>query len=169
MHQSCLLGQEGRGFYSLLATLNPERVLIAAGAVGTARLALSQAVEYAKERKVFDAPIGSHQGVQHPLAAAHAKVEAAWLTVLKAVTLNDRDSTSKEAGAFANMAKFVAVEACIEACYHAMQTYGGAGYAREYHQERWWREAQLFRLAPITQQMTLNYIGQHVLGLPKSY
>ena len=169
VHQSCLLGQEGRGFYSLLATLNPERVLIAAGAVGTARLALSQAVEYAKERKVFDAPIGSHQGVQHPLAAAHAKVEAAWLTVLKAVTLNDRDSTSKEAGAFANMAKFVAVEACIEACYHAMQTYGGAGYAREYHQERWWREAQLFRLAPITQQMTLNYIGQHVLGLPKSY
>jgi|TARA_B110000495_G_scaffold197927_1_gene208948 acyl-CoA dehydrogenase len=169
VHQSCLLGQEGRGFYSLLATLNPERVLIAAGAVGTARLALSKAVEYAKERKVFDAPIGSHQGVQHPLAAAHAKVEAAWLTVLKAVTLNDRDSTSKEAGAFANMAKFVAVEACIEACYHAMQTYGGAGYAREYHQERWWREAQLFRLAPITQQMTLNYIGQHVLGLPKSY
>ena len=169
VHQSCLLGQEGRGFYSLLATLNPERVLIAAGAVGTARLALSQAVEYAKERKVFDAPIGSHQGVQHPLAAAHAKVEAAWLTVLKAVTLNDRDSTSKEAGAFANIAKFVAVEACIEACYHAMQTYGGAGYAREYHQERWWREAQLFRLAPITQQMTLNYIGQHVLGLPKSY
>ena len=169
VHQSCLLGQEGRGFYSLLATLNPERVLIAAGAVGTARLALSQAVEYAKERKVFDAPIGSHQGVQHPLAAAHAKVEAARLTVLKAVTLNDRDSTSKEAGAFANMAKFVAVEACIEACYHAMQTYGGAGYAREYHQERWWREAQLFRLAPITQQMTLNYIGQHVLGLPKSY
>lgn len=169
VHQSCLLGQEGRGFYSLLATLNPERVLIAAGAVGTARLALSQAVEYAKERKVFDAPIGSHQGVQHPLAAAHAKVEAAWLTVLKAVTLNDRDSTSNEAGAFANMAKFVAVEACIEACYHAMQTYGGAGYAREYHQERWWREAQLFRLAPITQQMTLNYIGQHVLGLPKSY
>jgi acyl-CoA dehydrogenase len=169
VHQSCLLGQEGRGFYSLLATLNPERVLIAAGAVGTARLALSKAVEYAKERKVFDAPIGSHQGVQHPLAAAHAKVEAAWLTVLKAVTLNDRDSTSKEAGAFANMAKFVAVEACIEACYHAMQTYGGAGYAREYHQERWWREAQLFRLAPITQQMTLNYLGQHVLGLPKSY
>lgn len=169
VHQSCLLGEEGRGFYSLLETLNPERVLIAAGAVGTARLALSKAVDYANERKVFDALIGSHQGVQHPLAKAHAKVEAAWLTVLKAVALNDRDSNSKESGAFANIAKFVAVEACIEACYHGMQTYGGAGYAREYHQERWWREAQLFRLAPLTQQMTLNYIGQHVLGLPKSY
>jgi acyl-CoA dehydrogenase len=169
VHESCLLGEEGRGFYSLLGTLNPERVLIAAGAVGTARLALSRAVEYAGERNVFGVPIGAHQGVQHPLAAAHAKVESAWLMVLKAATLNDVDSTGKEAGDMANMAKFVAVESCIEACYHAMQTYGGAGYAREYHQERWWREAQLFRLAPLTQQMTLNYIGEHVLGLPKSY
>jgi acyl-CoA dehydrogenase len=166
---SSLLGEEGRGFYSLLGTLNPERVLIAAGAVGTARLALSRAVAYAGERNVFGAPIGSHQAVQHPLAAAHAKVEAAWLSVLKAATLNDADSSSKEAGDVANMAKYVAVEACIEACYHAMQTYGGAGFAREYHQERWWREAQLFRLAPLTQQMTLNYIGEHVLGMPKSY
>jgi len=167
--ESCLLGEEGKGFYSLLATLNPERVLVAAGALGTARLALSKAVEYANERSVFGAPIGSHQGVQHPLAAAHAKVESAWLAVLKAATLHDADNTSKEAGDLANMAKFVAVESCIEACYHAMQTYGGAGFARGYHQERWWREAQLFRLAPLTQQMTLNYIGEHVLGLPKSY
>lgn len=169
VHESCLLGEEGRGFYSLLGTLNPERVLIAAGAVGTARLALSRAVEYANERNVFGVPIGSHQGVQHPLAGAHAKVESAWLAVLKAATLNDRGNAAKEAGDLANMAKYVAVEACIEACYHAMQTYGGAGFAREYHQERWWREAQLFRLAPLTQQMTLNYIGEHVLGLPKSY
>lgn len=169
VHESCLLGEEGRGFYSLLGTLNPERVLIAAAAVGTARLALSRAVEYANERSVFGAPIGSHQGVQHPLAGAHAKVEAAWLAVLKAATLNDRNPADKLAGDMANMAKYTAVEACIEACYHAMQTYGGAGYAREYHQERWWREAQLFRLAPLTQQMTLNYIGEHVLGLPKSY
>ena len=169
VHESCLLGEEGKGFYSLLATLNPERVLVAAGALGTARLALSKAVEYANERSVFGAPIGSHQGVQHPLAAAHAKVESAWLAVLKAATLHDADNTSKEAGDLANMAKFVAVESCIEACYHAMQTYGGAGFARGYHQERWWREAQLFRLAPLTQQMTLNYIGEHVLGLPKSY
>ncbi len=169
VHESCLLGEEGRGFYSLLGTLNPERVLIAAAAVGTARLALSRAVAYANERSVFGAPIGSHQGVQHPLAGAHAKVEAAWLAVLKAATLNDRNPADKLAGDMANMAKYTAVEACIEACYHAMQTYGGAGFAREYHQERWWREAQLFRLAPLTQQMTLNYIGEHVLGLPKSY
>jgi acyl-CoA dehydrogenase len=169
VHESCLLGQEGKGFYSLLGTLNPERVLIAAGALGTARLALSRAVRYASERNVFDAPIGSHQGVQHPLAGAYAKVEAAWLAVLKAATLNDRDPADKLAGDVANMAKYTAVEACIEACYHAMQTYGGAGFAREYHQERWWREAQLYRLSPLTQQMTLNYIGEHVLGLPKSY
>ena len=169
VHESCLLGDEGRGFYNLLGTLNPERVLIAAGAAGTARLALSRAVIYAGERNVFGVPIGMHQAVQHPLAAAYAKVESAWLMVLKAATLNDIDNTDKAAGDLANMAKFVAVESCIEACYHAMQTYGGAGYAREYHQERWWREAQLFRLAPLTQQMTLNYIGEHVLGLPKSY
>ncbi len=167
--ESSLLGEEGRGFYSLLGTLNPERVLIAAAAVGTARLALSRAVQYANERSVFGAPIGSHQGVQHPLAGAHAKIEAAWLAVLKAATLNDRNPADKQAGDMANMAKYTAVEACIEGCYHAMQTYGGAGFAREYHQERWWREAQLFRLAPLTQQMTLNYIGEHVLGLPKSY
>ena len=166
---SALLGEEGRGFYSLLGTLNPERVLIAAGAVGTARLALRKAVEYAGERSVFGVPIGTHQAVQHPLAAAHAKVETAWLAVLKAASLNDGDPSCTEAGDMANMAKYVAVEACIEACYHAMQTYGGAGFAREYHQERWWREAQLFRLAPLTQQMTLNYIGEHVLGMPKSY
>lgn len=167
--EDCLLGEEGKGFYSLLGTLNPERMLVAAGAVGTARLALEKAVSYANERNVFDALIGSHQGVQHPLAAAHAKVEAAWLTVLQAATLNDQGKSTKAVGDIANMAKYVAVEACIEACYHSMQTYGGSGFAREYHQERWWREAQLFRLAPLTQQMTLNYIGEHVLGLPKSY
>lgn len=167
--ESCLLGEEGKGFYSLLGTLNPERILVAAGAVGTARLALSKAVSYAGERNVFNAPIGSHQAVQHPLAAAHAKVESAWLSVLHAATLNDTSQASKESGDAANMAKFVAVEAAIEAGYQAMQTFGGAGFAREYHVERWWRELQLFRLAPLTQQMTLNYIGEHVLGLPKSY
>jgi acyl-CoA dehydrogenase len=167
--EDCLLGEEGRGFYNLLGTLNPERVLIAAGAVGTAKLALDRAIIYARERNVFGAPIGSHQGVQHPLAAAYAKVESSWLMALKAASLHDKGKSSKAVGDVANMAKFVAVEACIEACYHAMQTYGGSGFAREYHQERWWREAQLFRLAPLTQQMTLNYIGEHVLGLPKSY
>ena len=126
-------------------------------------------MEYAKQRNVFNAPIGSHQAVQHPLAAAHAKLEAAWFSVLNAAILNDSFHGSKQSGDAANMAKFVAVEAAIEAGYQAMQTYGGAGFAREFHQERWWRELQLFRLAPLTQQMTLNYIGEHVLGLPKSY
>ena len=167
--ESCLLGQEGKGFQSLMGTLNPERILVAAGAIGTARLALSHAVNYAKTRNVFNAAIGTHQGVQHPLAAAHAKLEAAWLSVLNAASLNDREPGSKVSGDAANMAKYVAVEAAIDAGYHAMQTFGGSGFAREFHQERWWRELQLFRLAPLTQQMTLNYIGEHVLGLPKSY
>ncbi|MGI9287682.1 MAG: acyl-CoA dehydrogenase family protein [Pseudomonadales bacterium] len=167
--KDCLLGEEGKGFYQLMGALNPERILIAAGAIGTARLALNHAIAYANERNVFGTPIGAHQAVQHPLAAAHAKLESAWLLVMKAATLHDQGKPAKQVGDAANMGKYVAVEACIEACYHAMQAFGGSGFAREYHVERWWREAQLFRLAPITQQMTLNYVGEHVLGLPKSY
>jgi acyl-CoA dehydrogenase len=167
--KSALIGELGKGFASLAPTLNAERLLVAAGAVGTARLALQAAVGYAKEREVFKAPIGSHQAIQHPLAAAHAKLEAAWLMIAEAAALDDAGNSLERAAGMANMAKYVAVEAAIEACYQSLQTYGGAGYAREYHQERWWREVQLFRLAPLTQQMTLNFIGQHVLGLPKSY
>lgn len=167
--KSALIGELGKGFASLAPTLNAERLLVAAGAVGTARLALEAAVGYAKEREVFKAPIGSHQAIQHPLAAAHAKLEAAWLMIAEAAALDDAGNSLERAAGMANMAKYVAVEAAIEACYQSLQTYGGAGYAREYHQERWWREVQLFRLAPLTQQMTLNFIGQHVLGLPKSY
>ena len=167
--KTAVIGAIGKGFASLAPTLNAERLLVAAGAVGTARLALQAAVGYAKEREVFKAPIGSHQAIQHPLAAAHAKLEAAWLTIVEGAALDDEGSRPERAAGMANMAKYVAVEAAIEACYQSLQTYGGAGYAREYHQERWWREVQLFRLAPLTQQMTLNFIGQHVLGLPKSY
>ena len=167
--KSALIGELGKGFASLAPTLNAERLLVAAGAVGTARLALEAAVGYAKEREVFKAPIGSHQAIQHPLAAAHAKLEAAWLMIAEAAALDDAGNSLERAAGMANMAKYVAVEAAIEACYQSLQTYGGAGYAREYHQERWWREVQLFRLAPLTQQMTLNFIGQHVVGLPKSY
>ncbi len=167
--KSALIGELGKGFASLAPTLNAERLLVAAGAVGTARLALQAAVGYAKEREVFKAPIGSHQAIQHPLAAAHSKLEAAWLMIAEAAALDDAGNSLERAAGMANMAKYVAVEAAIEACYQSLQTYGGAGYAREYHQERWWREVQLFRLAPLTQQMTLNFIGQHVLGLPKSY
>ncbi len=166
---STLLGAEGKGFYQLLGTLNPERLLVAAGAIGTGRLAIQSAVAYANERNVFDVPIGAHQAVQHPLAAAHAKLESAWLSVLKAASLHDAGRDTIVVGQIANMAKYVAVEAAIEACYHAMQTFGGAGFAADYHVERWWREVQLFRLAPLTQEMSLNFIGEHVLGLPKSY
>jgi acyl-CoA dehydrogenase len=166
---SCLLGEEGKGFYQLLGTLNPERLLVAAGAIGTGRLALRAAVTYANERDVFNKPIGAHQAVQHPLAAAHAKMESAWLSILKAASMHDAGKDNVAVGHVANMAKYVAVEASIEACYHAMQTFGGAGFAADYHVERWWREVQLFRLAPLTQQMSLNYIGEHVLGMPKSY
>ncbi len=167
--KTAVIGEVGKGFASLAPTLNAERLLVAAGAVGTARLALQAAVGYAKEREVFKVPIGSHQAIQHPLAAAHAKLEASWLMITEAAALDDEGTNPERAAGMANMAKYVAVEAAIEACYQSLQTYGGAGYAREYHQERWWREVQLFRLAPLTQQMTLNFIGQHVLGLPKSY
>ncbi len=166
---SALVGKPGEGFAALVPTLNAERLLVAAGAIGIARLALSRAVDYAGERVVFGVPIGAHQAIQHPLARSHAQLESVWLTVLQAAALEDAGDTGGNASALANIAKYVAVEAAIDACYHSLQAFGGAGYAREYHQERWWREVQLFRLAPLTQQMTLNYIGQHVLGLPKSY
>ena len=167
--KEALVGEEGKGFYQVFGTLNPERILVAAGAIGIARLALKTAVQYAKERSVFGQPIGAHQAVQHPLAVAYAKLETAWVSVLQAATMHDQGASPVEVGGKANLAKYVAVEAAINACYHSMQTLGGNGFASEYHVERWWREVQLFRLAPVTQQMTLNFIGEHVLGLPKSY
>lgn len=165
-----LVGREGAGFNQLLSTLNPERILIAAGAIGVGRLAVETAAAYAGERSVFGQPIGAHQGVQHPLADAYSRLMSAWDTVQRAAWMNDSGAASiQEIGATANMAKYLAVEAAHDATYHAMQTLGGNGYAREYHVERWHREVQLFRLAPVTQQMTLNFIGEHVLGLPRSY
>ena len=164
-----LLGTEGRGFQHMLSTLNHERLLVAAAALGTGRLALGAAVDYAKQRVVFQQPIGAHQGVQHPLAAAHAGLRAAWLSVLQAAVWHDADKPGAQVAEAANLAKYLAAEAAINACYHAMQTLGGAGFAAEYHIERWWREVQLYRLAPLTQQMSLNFIGEHALGLPKSY
>lgn len=164
-----IIGETGAGFSQLLGTLNPERILVAAGAVGIGRLAIKSAVDYANNRSVFDQPIGAHQAVQHPLSAAYAKLEAAWGMVLRAARLHDDRASALTVGSVANMAKYLAVEAAIEACYHAMQTHGGNGYAQEYHVERWYREVQLFRLAPVTQQMTLNFIGEHVLGMPRSY
>jgi acyl-CoA dehydrogenase len=161
-----LLGELDKGWYLLLDTLNPERMSFSAAACGLGLLSIKKAVDYAKERKVFDAPIGSYQAVQFPLAEAKAKIEAAKLLNYKAAWLYDK---GLDCGAEANMAKVAAVEAGTDAVFHAMQTFGGYGYAVEYDVERWWREVNLIRLAPVTHQMALAFIGQHVLGLPKSY
>jgi acyl-CoA dehydrogenase len=164
-----LLGEEGKGWYHVLNSLNPERMVIAASAIGIAKLAIKTAVEYSKQRKVFEDPIGSYQGLQFPLANAYAKIEAARILNQKAAWLYDTGAHYREVGATANMAKVVAVDAAIEAVYHAMQIFGGYGYAVQYHVERWWREVNLFRLAPVTQQLALAFIGEHVLGMPPSY
>lgn len=161
-----IVGEKDRGWYNLLDTLNTERITFSVACVGIGLLALKKAAEYAKVRNVFGVPIGAHQGVQFPLAASRSKLEAARLLTYKAAKLFDEN---KPCGAETNMAKVVAVEAGIEAVYHSMQTFGGYGYAVEYDVERWWREINLVRLAPITHQMALAFVGEHVLGLPKSY
>ena len=164
--EESLLGEVDKGWYPVLDTLNPERMSFSAASCGIGLLAIQKAVQYAKERKVFRAPIGTHQAIQFPLAEAKAKIEAARLLNYRAVWLYDK---GQRCGAEANMAKVAAVEAGTEAVYHAMQTFGGYGYAVEYDVERWWREVNLIRLAPVTHQMALAFIGEHVLGLPKSY
>jgi acyl-CoA dehydrogenase len=161
-----VVGEVGRGFYHLLDGLNPERILIAAEALGTGRVALARAVEYAKSRVVFGRPIGQNQGIQFPLADAYAKLAAAELMIRKASWLYDND---KPCGAEANMAKYLASEAAFDAADRALQTFGGFGYAKEFNVERYWREARLMKIAPVTQEMILNFLGQHELGLPRSY
>ena len=160
------LGEEGKGWYLILDTLNPERMSFSAASVGLGLLSITKAVEYAKQRRVFRAPIGAHQAIQFPLAEAKAKIEAARLLNYQASWLYDN---GQPCGAEANMAKVAAVDAGIAAVYHAMQAFGGYGYAVEYDVERWWREINLIRLAPVTHQMALAFIGEHILGLPKSY
>ena len=160
------VGAEGRGFYYLLDGLNAERVLVAAEALGTGRAALRRAVGYAKERMVFGRPIGQNQGVAFPLAQAHARLAAADLAVRHAAW---RIDAGLPCGEQANLAKFLAAEAGFEAADAAVQVHGGFGYASEYHVERYWREARLMRIAPIPQEMVLNYVAEHVLGLPRSY
>jgi acyl-CoA dehydrogenase len=161
-----MLGEQDKGWYLILDTLNPERMSFSAAAGGIGLLAIRKAVEHAKQRNVFGVPIGSHQAIQFPLAEAKAKIEAAKLLNYHAALLYDK---GQPCGAEANMAKVAAVEAGTQAVYHAMQTFGGYGYAVEYDVERWWREVNLIRLAPVTHQMALAFIGEHVLGLPKSY
>jgi acyl-CoA dehydrogenase len=146
--------------------MNPERILIAAEAVGLGRVALDRAARYARERIVFDRPIGQNQAIQHPLAESWMALEAANLMVFKAAALYDADQAC---GAEANAAKYLAAEAAFEACQRAIMTHGGMGYAKEYHVERYLREALIARIAPVSPQMILNFIAEKVLGMPKSY
>jgi acyl-CoA dehydrogenase len=160
------VGEEGRGFQYLLDGLNAERILIAAEAVGIGHASLRRAVAYAKERVVFGRPIGKNQGIAFPLAEAHAKLRAADLMIREAANLID---AGKPCGEEANIAKYLAAEAGFFAADRAVQTHGGFGYATEYHVERYFREARLQRIAPISQELILAYVAQHVLGLPRSH
>jgi acyl-CoA dehydrogenase len=164
--EAARIGEEGRGFRYLLDGLNPERILLAAEALGIGRAALRRAVEYARDRVVFDRPIGQNQGIAFPLAEALARLDAAELVARKAAWLYDR---GQPCGREANTAKWLCAEAGFFAADAAVQTHGGMGYAREFHVERYFREARLMRLAPISQEMVLNYLAEHVLGLPRSY
>ncbi len=161
-----LIGEEGKGFRYILDGMNAERILVASECIGDGRWLLKRGVEYAKERIVFDRPIGQNQGVQFPLARAYAELEAADMIARRAAALFDH---GKECGADANMAKLLASEATWHAAEATLQTFGGFGYAKEYDIERKWREVRLYQTAPISTNLILAYIGQHVLGLPRSY
>jgi acyl-CoA dehydrogenase len=160
------IGDEGNGFECILHGMNPERILVATEAVGLGRAALARAATYANERVVFDRPIGKNQAIQHPLARRWMELEAANLMAYKAATLYD---AGKPCGAEANAAKYLAGEACFRACEAAVLTHGGMGYAKEYHVERYMREAWVPRIAPVSPQLILCFIAERVLGLPKSY
>jgi acyl-CoA dehydrogenase len=160
------IGEAGQGFSYILHSLNPERLLIGAEAVGIGQDALRRASKYAAERVVFGRPIGQNQGIQHPLAERWMALEAAWAMVLKGAGLYDRQLPC---GAEANAAKFLGARAGYESCQQAVLTHGGFGYAKQYHVERLLREVMITRLAPVSEQMILSFIAEKVLGLPKSY
>lgn len=160
------IGEEGKGFQYLLSSLNAERILVASESIGDGKFFIDRSVQYAKQRIVFDRPIGQNQGVQFPIAKAYTALEAADLMRLKAAT---RFDGGLPCGAEANMAKYLASEASWEAAEAAITTLGGYGFANEYHIERKWREARLFRTAPIANNLVLSFVGEHVLGLPRSY
>lgn len=161
-----LVGEEGQGWRHLLHGLNPERILLAAEAIGIGEVALARAVAYAREREVFRRPIGANQAIAHPLAQAHMQLVAAWQVARHAAWRYDRGLDCGEA---AQTAKYLAAEASFLAADRAVQTLGGMGYATEYHVERYFREARIQRIAPVSQEMTLNYIAHNVLDLPRSY
>ena len=160
------IGEEGMGFRYILEGMNPERILIAAEAIGIGRAALARATQYAKDRIVFGRQIGQNQAIQHPLAKCWAELEAANLMTMKAAALFDE---GKPCGAEANAAKYLAGEAGFEACQTAVMTHGGLGYAKEYQVERYMREVMVTRIAPISPQLVLSFLAERVLGLPKSY
>jgi acyl-CoA dehydrogenase len=160
------VGEEGQGFRYILDGLNPERMLIAAEALGIGRVALDRAVTYANQREVFGRPIGMNQGLQFPLADSLARLDAAELALRKATWLYDQ---GKPCGREANTAKYLCADAGFDAADRALQTHGGMGYSEEYDVARYFREARLLKIAPLPQEMVLNYLGSHVLGLPRSY
>jgi acyl-CoA dehydrogenase len=160
------VGEEGEGFRYLLDGLNPERILVAAEALGIGRVALRKAVQYANDRVIFDRPIGKNQGIAFPLAEAHMRLRAAELAIREASWRYDRGLACGEQ---ANTAKWLAADAGWTTADQAVQTHGGFGYASEYDVERYWREARLTRIAPVSQEMVLNYVAEHVLHLPRSY
>lgn len=160
------IGEEGKGFGYILHSLNPERLLIAAEAIAIGQDALRRATQYARERIVFDRPIGMNQGIQHPLAERWMSLEAAWAMTMKGAWLYDNHQSC---GAEANTAKFLGARAGYDACLQAVMTHGGFGYAKEYHVERLLREVTITRIAPITEQLILSFIAEKVLDLPKSY
>ncbi len=160
------VGEEGQGFRYLLDGLNPERMLIAAEALGIGRVALDQAVRYGREREVFGRPIGMNQGIQFPLADSLARLDAAELVLRKATWLYDQ---GRPCAREANTAKYLCADAGFTAADRALQTHGGMGYSEEYPVARYFREARLMRIAPVSQEMVLNYLGSHTLGLPRSY
>ena len=160
------IGEEGQGFRLLLDSLNPERILNAAEVIGIGRRALSKASQYAKDRVVFGRPIGMNQSIQHPLAESWSELLAAELLTLRAAELYD---SRQSCGAEANAAKYLAADACFNACDRAVRTHGGMGYAAEFDVERYFREAVGTRLAPVSRELVLCYLAERVLGLPKSY
>ncbi len=161
-----LIGEEGKGFRYVMSGMNAERVIIAGESIGDARFFIDRATNYAKEREIFGGPIGKNQGIQFPIARAYAEIEAAELMARKAAALFE---AGEPCGAEANMAKMLCAEAAWNAGEACMQTHGGFAFATEYDIERKWREARLYLIAPISTNMILSYIGQHVLGMPKSY
>jgi acyl-CoA dehydrogenase len=160
------IGEEGRGFHYLLHSLNPERIIVAAGAIGIAQDALRRAAGYARERVVFDRPIGQNQSIQHPLAEIWCSIEAAWLMTMKAASLYDR---KEPCGSYANAAKLLGGRAAFDSATQAVLTHGGMGYAKEYQVERLFRESMLQRLTPVSEQLILSFIAEKELGMPKSY